>query len=84
MDVGWSCINTRLWICGCFRKKTGLPELYNRALRDAVDDPAIMIFVHDDAHLCDFFWPNHILAGLSSFDILGVAGNRRRVPSQLN
>jgi hypothetical protein len=64
--------------------KTGLPVLYNRALREAAADPAIMIFAHDDVHLCDFFWPNHILDGLGSFDILGVAGNRRRVPGQLN
>lgn len=64
--------------------RTGLPELYNRALRDAAGDPAIMIFIHDDVHLCDFFWPNHIAAGLSNFDILGVAGNRRRVPGQSN
>lgn len=64
--------------------KTGLPELYNRALRDAASDPAIMIFVHDDVHLCDFFWPKHVMDGLNDFDILGVAGNRRRMPGQPN
>ena len=61
---------------------TGLPALYNEALRDADSDPAILIFIHDDVHLCDFFWHIHLLAGLQTFDIVGLAGNRRRLPRQ--
>lgn len=61
---------------------SGLPALYNEALDDAARDPSVMVFVHDDVHLCDFFWHVHILAGLQRFDILGVAGNRRRLPRQ--
>ena len=61
---------------------TGLPARYNEALRDAASDPAILVFVHDDVHLCDFFWHVHILEGLQRYDIIGVAGNRRRVPRQ--
>jgi hypothetical protein len=60
----------------------GLPAVYNEALRDAVADPAILIFVHDDVHLCDFYWHVHVLAGLRKFDVIGLAGNRRRVPRQ--
>jgi hypothetical protein len=60
----------------------GLPALYNEALRDAASDPATLIFIHDDVHLCDFFWYAHLAAGLSNFDIIGVAGNRRRLPAQ--
>jgi hypothetical protein len=60
----------------------GLPTLYNLALREAATDPAILIFAHDDMYLCDFFWPSTFLAGLAVFDILGLAGNKRRVPSQ--
>jgi len=60
----------------------GLPVVYNTALRESLSDPAILIFVHDDVHLCDFFWPSHLFAGLGQFDILGLAGNRRRVPNQ--
>ncbi len=60
----------------------GLPAVYNEALRDAISDPAILIFVHDDLHLCDFYWHVHILAGLRKFDVIGLAGNRRRVPRQ--
>jgi hypothetical protein len=61
---------------------TGLPALYNEAIRDAISDPAILIFIHDDVHVCDFFWHLHILNGLQAFDIIGLAGNRRRVPNQ--
>jgi GT2 family glycosyltransferase len=62
--------------------KTGLPALYNRVLRAAQSDPAVLIFVHDDVHLCDFCWPIHVLDGLNAFDIVGVVGNVRRVPAQ--
>jgi GT2 family glycosyltransferase len=60
----------------------GLPVLYNTALSEAAGDPAILIFAHDDVYLCDFFWPTQVLAGLGSFDIVGLAGNRRRTPRQ--
>ena len=60
----------------------GLPKVYNEAIRDAGDDPAILIFIHDDVHLCDFFWHIHVLAALQKFEIVGLAGNRRRVPNQ--
>jgi GT2 family glycosyltransferase len=60
----------------------GLPALYNEALRDAKSDPAILIFIHDDVHLCDFFWHIHLLAGLQKYDVIGLAGNRRRRPRQ--
>jgi hypothetical protein len=62
--------------------KKGLAALYNAAISHAADDPAILIFVHDDVHLCDFFWPWRIAHGLRAFDIIGVAGNTRRVPGQ--
>lgn len=64
------------------RNATGLPSLYNAAIRDAAANPAVLIFIHDDIHLCDFFWPYHLLAALRAFDIVGLAGNKRRVPRQ--
>jgi GT2 family glycosyltransferase len=60
----------------------GLPELYNRALREAERDPAILVFVHDDVQFMDYFWPNHIVEALRSFDVVGLAGNKRRLPAQ--
>jgi len=61
---------------------SGLPAVYNIALREAANDPAILIFVHDDLSFYDFFWPNHIAEALRAFDIVGLAGNRRRVDGQ--
>jgi hypothetical protein len=60
----------------------GLPLIYNIALKESIGNPAVLMFVHDDVYFCDFYWPQHILAGLQAFDIIGVAGNRRRVPNQ--
>jgi hypothetical protein len=64
------------------RNSSGLPLVYNTAIRESAADPAIMVFVHDDVHLLDFYWPTRIALGLNTFDILGLAGNRRRVPGQ--
>jgi hypothetical protein len=60
----------------------GLPAVYNAAIGEAACDPAILVFVHDDVYFCDFFWPTRVLEGLSVFDIIGIAGNRRRLPLQ--
>jgi hypothetical protein len=74
----YSFIELRLFT----NNSAGLPSLYNRALREAAADPAILIFVHDDVFLCDFFWPQHLMEALRSFDVVGLAGNRRRVANQ--
>jgi Glycosyltransferase like family len=60
----------------------GLPKVYNQAISKCRNDPSILIFVHDDVYLCDFYWPGRVLQGLNVFGILGVAGNKRRIPKQ--
>jgi GT2 family glycosyltransferase len=60
----------------------GLSEVYNMAIEEAKSSPAIMMFVHDDVHLIDLFWPINVFQSLSIFGIVGVAGNRRRVAGQ--
>ena len=62
--------------------RQGLPKLYNAAIREAAARPAVLIFIHDDVHLCDFFWALHLTSGLRVFDVIGLAGNRRRLPRQ--
>ena len=64
------------------RNTSGLPGLYNAAIDAARERPAILVFVHDDVHLCDFYWPWQLASGLASFGLIGLAGNRRRVPNQ--
>jgi GT2 family glycosyltransferase len=60
----------------------GLPSIYNEAIAEAAADPAVLVFVHDDIHLCDFYWGSHVFNALQSFEVVGLAGNRRRVPRQ--
>lgn len=60
----------------------GLYNTFNRAIEACRDDPAILIFMHEDIHICDAFWREHIVAALEQFDLVGLAGNRRRVPFQ--
>ena len=60
----------------------GLPTLYNRAIDSAADNPCVLAFVHDDVHLCDFFWMNNLAQAVDHFDVVGIAGNVRRVARQ--
>jgi hypothetical protein len=64
------------------KNTTGLPVLYNQAIEEARNNPAVLVFVHDDIHLCDFDWAEKILNALDVFQIMGLAGNKRRVPKQ--
>ncbi|MFZ0007793.1 MAG: glycosyltransferase [Steroidobacteraceae bacterium] len=66
-----------------FKENTqGLSSVYNTAIQDSREDPAILVFTHDDVHLSDYYWAQHLLEGLREFDIVGIAGNRRRAPRQ--
>jgi hypothetical protein len=66
-----------------FKKNTkGLPAVYNTAIEEAKSDPAILVFIHDDVYLSDYYWAEHLLEGLGVFDIVGLAGNRRRAHGQ--
>jgi len=59
-----------------------LPTVYNQAIDEAVASPAVLVFVHDDVYLNDFYWARHLFDGLAQFDVVGLAGNRRRSPGQ--
>jgi len=60
----------------------GLPQVYNESIERSKSDPAILVFAHDDIHLSDFYWFGNLINGLTQFDIVGVVGNKRRVPRQ--
>lgn len=60
----------------------GLSEIYNREIEGAKYEPCLLIFAHDDLHILDFFWLQQIFNGLMHFGIVGVAGNKRRLPLQ--
>ncbi|WP_144157178.1 glycosyltransferase family 2 protein [Paraburkholderia sp. BCC1885] len=60
----------------------GLSTIYNEAIQYAEQNPATLVFVHDDVWLQDFFWTERITEALARFDVVGLAGNTRRVPRQ--
>ena len=62
--------------------REGLPSVYNLAIEEAKTDPAILVFCHDDVYLSDYYWAEHLHDALGKFDLVGLAGNRRRVPRQ--
>ncbi|MCE2760771.1 MAG: glycosyltransferase family protein [Acetobacteraceae bacterium] len=64
-----------------FENRAGLPVIYNAAI-DAPQAAEILVFIHDDVWIDDHFFADRIIAGLQSFDVIGLAGNRRRVPRQ--
>lgn len=71
-----------LELCLFAQNTRGLPEIYNTVIDASRDEPCIMVFVHDDVHFLDYHWIQNVLEGLRHFDIIGVAGNRRRVARQ--
>lgn len=60
----------------------GLPVVYNQSIENSRGRSEVLMFVHDDVYLSDFYWHEKVLQGLARFDLIGVAGNRRRLPGQ--
>jgi GT2 family glycosyltransferase len=64
-----------------FANRIGLPAIYNSRIV-APGGPDILVFIHDDVWIDDLFFVDRVIEGLRNFDLIGVAGNRRRVPNQ--
>lgn len=64
-----------------YENRRGIPEIFNARI-SARDSQEILIFMHDDVWIDDQFFVDRVLEGLNSFDVIGIAGNRRRVPHQ--
>jgi GT2 family glycosyltransferase len=71
---------TRLKAHIAFANTRGLPEIYNAQITAANSE--ILIFIHDDVWIDDYFLVERAIDGLNQYDLIGVAGNRRRVPHQ--
>jgi GT2 family glycosyltransferase len=65
-----------------YQNNRGLPEVYNEAL-STCEDSDLVLFVHDDVRLDDWFLPERLKEALANFDLVGILGNRRRVPGQV-
>jgi hypothetical protein len=64
------------------KNNISLSKLYNIAISESINNPAILIFMHDDVHILDYFWVGQIFNALAQFDVVGLAGNKRRVAKQ--
>lgn len=73
--------DTRISSFIAFENRRGLPEVYNARLQSE-KSPDILVFVHDDVWIDDFFIADRLIDGLNRFDVIGIAGNRRRLPGQ--
>lgn len=65
-----------------YNNTKSLGEIYNCVIDESEADPAILVFVHDDLLIADFFWAERVLEGLDDFDLVGLAGNRERHSKQ--
>ncbi len=62
----------------CFTDNSnGLSKCYNEAIRQSENTEKILVFVHDDVALLDYYWPLRVIEALNTYDIVGVAGNTR-------
>lgn len=64
-----------------FENRRGLPDVYNDQLASAQSED-ILVFIHDDVWIDDYYLADRVLEGLRAYDALGVAGNRRRAENQ--
>lgn len=64
-----------------FANKRGLPEIYNARIK-ASGGGDILVFVHDDVWIDDYFLGDRVTEALRDYDVIGVAGNRRRSEGQ--
>ena len=64
-----------------FENKHGLSQIYNERINapTAADQ---LVFIHDDVWIDDYFFFERIAEGLTKADVIGVAGNKRRVALQ--
>ena len=73
--------DVRLVTSVVFDNTRALPEIYNARIR-APDGSGLLVFVHDDVWIDDYFLADRVIEGLRTYDVIGVAGNRRRADHQ--
>jgi GT2 family glycosyltransferase len=64
-----------------FANKESLPTIYNRGI-DGAKSNIVLVFVHDDVWLDEKKFTDSVHAGLKRFEVIGVAGNTRRLTRQ--
>jgi len=64
-----------------FENTRGLSEVFNERI-DKADKDATLVFIHDDVWIDEVNFADVITKGLDKFDVIGIAGNKRRIPNQ--
>lgn len=49
-----------------FNNAKSLPVCYNEAIAGTVDPEEIMVFLHDDVFIVDFFWIDKLIMGFQN------------------
>ncbi len=65
-----------------YSNSRGLGACYNEATERIANGDEILLFIHDDVSIVDYYWIDKLLLGFKQFSLLGLAGNRRRVDKQ--
>lgn len=73
--------DARLSAAIAFVNRLGLPHVYNSRIATP-DGSDFLVFIHDDVWIDDHFFADRVIEALARFDVIGVAGNRRRVDGQ--
>jgi GT2 family glycosyltransferase len=64
-----------------YENEISLGEIYHQRIK-STGRHDILVFIHDDVWIDNFHLGNHLLHGSEKYNIIGVAGNLRRVPNQ--
>ena len=64
-----------------FENHRSLPQIFNSRI-NANNGHEILVFIHDDVWIDDYFLADRVIEGFTRYDVIGVAGNIRRVPNQ--
>ena len=64
-----------------YSNSRGLPEVFNARIT-AADNRDFLVFIHDDVWIDDYFFADRVIEGCNTYDVIGLAGNRRRVQGQ--
>ncbi len=73
--------DARLSVSVAFNNSRGLSEIFNACIEQA-DEQAVLIFIHDDVWVDEANFVDTVIEGLEHYDVIGVAGNLRRVAFQ--
>ncbi len=64
-----------------FQSSSGMAAVYNPAIERS-NPGDLLVFVHDDVYIDDWYFGVRLGEGLTAFEVIGVAGSLSRLPGQ--